>query len=178
MQWLRTTTRWHCGCICSHTEGLLSWSAVKTLKKSLKPLNAPRRKPRKTKLWELELRRLKEVRLPRSCCCDLVSCDPYILSKRESDGWAGTAAPQWPPQMNEDANGGRWGEVKAFSATKCTPEAVARDAQPPSIKDRTPPFTHPDYNLCGRIVTWLSRTAIGPLRMSSSPGGVARKLGL
>lgn len=35
------------------------------------------------------------------------------------------------------------GEVKAFSVTKCTPEAVVRNAQPQHIKDTAPPSARP-----------------------------------
>lgn len=44
--------------------------------------------------------------------------------------------------MNEDANGGR-GEVKAFSDTKYTPEALVQKAQPQHIKDTAPLSEHP-----------------------------------
>lgn len=77
------------------TEPLPSWSAVKTLKKSLKP-PTPTRKPWKTKLWKLELRRLKKSMAAKELL--LWSCFLWsiYIEQRESDGWVGTAAPQWP----------------------------------------------------------------------------------
>lgn len=83
-------------------------------------------------LWAETIRRKKYD--CKRASCDLVSCDPYILSKgRVMAEWGlqhlSGPADEWRCKWRE-------GEVKAFSDTKCTPEV--QNAQPQHIKDTAP----------------------------------------
>lgn len=72
----------------------------------------PTRKPMKDKVvkaWAETIKKSVAANELLLWSCFLWS---IYIEQRESDGWVGTAAPQWPPQMNEDANGGRGGKLK------------------------------------------------------------------
>lgn len=81
----------------------LDWSALKTLKKSQIPI----RRPWKTKLWKLELRRLKKTYDFKRAGVGILF--PVIHMYRANGEWwlSGDCSPSVALQMNEDANGRR-----------------------------------------------------------------------
>lgn len=127
-------------------------SAVKTLKESQIPL----RKEWTTKLWKLLLRRWKSVNLAE-LLCDLVSCDPYILSKgRVMVEW-GLAHLSVSMHMNENANSWRLGYVKAFSETKAHPRGSGAECLASAHQGRVPSarITARPSTFSSRQNTWL-----------------------
>lgn len=145
--------------LLTHKGFLLSDQQEKTLKKS--QISPPPRKPWKTKLWRLEPRRLKKKSMTVK---ELVLWSCFLWSiyieQRESDGWVGTAAPQWPCRwMKMQMAGGR-GEVKAFSDAKHTPEALVQNASASAHQGRSPPPTQPTARITSRPSTFSSRQTL------------------